>query len=200
MKTTFNHRRSLLLAATGGLLLSACDQQKKSYDFASIDITGAEYARGFSLKDGTGQVRSLAQFKDKIVVVFFGFVQCPDVCPTTMAELAEVKKLLGKNGDKLQVVFITVDPERDTPTVLGAYLAAFDPKAVGLIPAVGPELDSVVKEFKVFFKKVPGPTPTSYTVEHTTHGYVFDTQGKIRLVSRYGMGAKALAADIEQLL
>jgi protein SCO1 len=193
-------RRSLLLAAASAGLLVACDVKKQSFEFNSIDITGATYAQGFSLKDASGKVRTLADFKGRIVVVFFGFVQCPDVCPTTMAELAEVRKLLGKNGDKLQIVFVTVDPERDTPPVLSAYLAAFDQAAIGLIPSVGPELDQITKDFKIFFKKAPGPTPTSYTVEHTTHGYVFDAQGKIRLVSRYGMGAKALAADIEQLL
>jgi protein SCO1 len=196
-------RRHWLGAAALASLLTGCDKLgiggSNKPQFVSIDITGADYAQGFALSDYNGKPRSLAEFKGKVVVVFFGFVQCPDVCPTTLAELAEVKKLLGDKGEKLQTVFITVDPERDTPEVLKAYLGAFDANAVGLIPNAA-QLAQVSKDFKVYHRKEPGQTPTSYTVSHTTHAYIFDASGRIRLVSRYGSGAKALAGDVALLM
>ncbi len=131
--------------------------------------------------------------------MFFGFVQCPDVCPTTLTEMAEVKKLLGKDADRFQVIFVTVDPARDTPEVLKAYMGSFDSSFIALIPSEV-QLSTLAKDFKVFYKRAPGTTATSYTMEHTANGYVFDAQGKIRLVARYGMGAKALASDLKQLL
>ena len=167
--------------------------------FKSIDITGADYAQGFSLTDQRGQVRSLSDFKGKIVVVFFGYTQCPDVCPTSLNELAEAKRLLGKDGDKLQGVFITVDPERDTPELLQSYMTNFDATFVALVPT--PEqLAQVAKDYKVYYKKVDGKTPTSYTMDHSAGSYIYDTQGRIRLYSRYGAGAATLAADIQALL
>ena len=167
--------------------------------FKSIDITGADYAQGFRLTDQRGQVRSLSDFKGKIVVVFFGYTQCPDVCPTSLQELAEAKRLLGKDADKLQGVFITVDPARDTPELLQSYMTNFDPTFVALVPT--PEqLAQVAKDFKVYYKKVDGKTPTSYTMDHSAGSYIFDTQGRIRLYSRYGAGAATLAADIKALL
>jgi protein SCO1/2 len=167
--------------------------------FKSIDITGADYAQGFTLADQRGQVRSLSDFKGKVVVVFFGYTQCPDVCPTSLQELAEAKRLLGKDADKLQGVFITVDPARDTPELLQSYMTNFDPTFVALVPT--PEqLVQVAKDFKVYYKKVDGKTPTSYTMDHSAGSYIFDTQGRIRLYSRYGAGAATLAADIKALL
>jgi protein SCO1 len=204
-KSPLSTRRKLLAALSAIPLanLAACDKLGIStptkLQFASIDITGADYAKGFALKDASGQLRKLSDFSGKAVVVFFGFVQCPDVCPTTMAELAEVKKLLGPQGDKLQSVFVTVDPERDTPEVLRAYTQGFDANLIALIPSAA-ELEALAKDFKVYYKKVPGKTPTSYAMDHTAHGYVFDPAGRIRLVARYGIGAKALAADIKMLL
>jgi len=132
-------------------------------------------------------------------VVFFGYTQCPDVCPTTMTELVEVKRLLGANGDKLQAVFITVDPARDTAELLGAYVTNFDSNFVALIPKPE-ELVEVAKEFKIYYKKVEGKTPTSYTMEHSAGSYIFDGQGQVRLLSRYGIGAQAIAQDIAYLL
>ncbi len=199
--TSFLARRSQLLAALGAFALAACDQLHLGAkpQFASIDITGADYAKGFELPDANGVVRRLSEFNGRVVVVFFGFVQCPDVCPTTLAELAETKKLLGKQGAKLQTVFVTVDPERDTPAVLKAYMADFDADAIALIPSAQ-ALAALAKDFKVYYKKVAGSTPTSYSMDHSANGFVFDPQGRIRLVARYGMGAKALAKDIAQLL
>jgi protein SCO1 len=178
-------------------LLGACSETKPS--FASIDVTGADYAKDFELTDHNGQLRHLADFKGKIVVMFFGYTQCPDVCPTTMAELAEVKKLLGKDGDRLQGLFVTVDPARDTPEVLKAYMANFDPTFLALYTTPD-KLAELAKDYKVYYKKVDGSTPTSYTMDHSAGSYVYDTQGQLRLFTRYGSGPKVLAADIAQLL
>ncbi|MEI7466014.1 MAG: SCO family protein [Burkholderiales bacterium] len=167
--------------------------------FKGIDITGAEYARTLSLTDQNGQPRTLADFKGKVTVVFFGFTQCPDVCPTTMAELAQVKASLGKDRDRVQGVFVTVDPERDTAAVLKSYMSGFDPSFVALRGSPE-EIATAAKEFKVFFAKVPGKTEGSYSVDHTAGSYVFDARGRVRLFIRYGGGAEALAADLKTLL
>lgn len=180
-----------------GLNLSGCTESKPVFN--AVDLTGAEYARDFKLTDMNGQVRTLGDFKGKVVVVFFGYAQCPDVCPTTMTEMAQVKQKLGKDGDKLQVVFITVDPERDTPEIMKAYMGAFDPAFVALIPT--PEqLAAVAKDFKVYYKKVDGKTPTSYSMDHSAAQYIYDPQGRLRLYARYGAGVDPMVADIKALL
>lgn len=184
------------LAVAAGLL-TACSESKPQ--FASIDITGADYARDFALTDHNGQARSLKDFQGKVVVVFFGFTQCPDVCPTSMAELAEIKKMLGADGARLQGLFVTLDPERDTGAVLKAYMANFDPGFLALRPELE-KLPQLAKDFKIFYKKVEGKTPGSYTLDHSAGSYVYDTTGKVRLYSRYGSGAPALASDIRLLL
>lgn len=193
-------RRQAIRACAATLvacLLAACspDAQK----FKSIDITGADYAKGFALADHNGAQRTLADFKGKVVVVFFGFTQCPDVCPTALADLAEVKRLLGPQGDKLQGLFVSVDPERDTPEVLKAYMTNFDPGFLALRPTAE-QLPEVAKAFKIFYKKVEGPTPTSYTMEHSAGSYVFDPQGRVRLYTRQAVGAQGLAEDLALLL
>ena len=193
-------RRQAIRACAATLvacLLAACspDAQK----FKSIDITGADYAKGFALADHNGAQRTLADFKGKVVVVFFGFTQCPDVCPTALADLAEVKRLLGPQGDKLQGLFVSVDPERDTPEVLKAYMTNFDPGFLALRPTAE-QLPEVAKAFKIFYKKVEGPTPTSYTMEHSAGSYVFDPQGRVRLYTRQAVGAQGLADDITLLM
>ncbi|NMM13547.1 MAG: SCO family protein [Rhodoferax sp.] len=177
--------------------MTACSEPKPT--FSAIDITGADYARDFALTDHNGQPRSIKDFAGKVVVMFFGYTQCPDVCPTSMAELAEVKKLLGKDGERLQGLFVSIDPQRDTPEVLKAYMANFDPTFLALYTT--PEkLEALAKDYKVYYKKVDGKTPTSYTMDHSAGSYVYDTQGKLRLFTRYGSGAPALAADIKLLL
>jgi len=192
-------RRHVLsaLAVLSGSLLAACTESKPQ--FTSIDLTGADYAKDFQLPDANGQMRSLKDFSGKLVVLFFGFTQCPDVCPTTLAEIAQAKKLLGPDGDKLQGIFVTVDPQRDTPELLKAYMANFDPTFVALRGS--PEqLAAMAKDFKVYYKKVEGKTPTSYTMDHSAASYVYDTQGRLRLYARYGSGAQALASDLKLLL
>ena len=180
------------------VLLTACSPAEKP-QFKSIDLTGADYAKGFALPDQNGTPRTVKDFAGKVVVVFFGYTQCPDVCPTTMAELAQVKKLLGPDGDKFQAIFITVDPERDTPELLKAYMGNFDPIFLALRPPLA-ELPELAKSFKLYYKKVEGKTPGSYTMDHSAGSYVYDTQGRIRLYSRYGSGAEALASDIRLLM
>ena len=177
--------------------LSACSEPKPA--FKAVDITGADYAKELNLPDQNGQVRKLKDFSGKLVVVFFGYTQCPDVCPTTMQELAEVKRLLGPDGDKLQAVFVTVDPERDTTELLKAYVENFDASFVALRPTQE-QLPAIAKEFKIYFKRVEGKTPTSYTMDHSAGSYTFDTQGRVRLFNRYGMGSQALADDFKLLL
>jgi len=185
------------LAATAAVTLAACSESKPQYK--GIDLTGADYARDFQLADHNGQPRTLKDFRGKLVVMFFGYTQCPDVCPTSMTELAEAKRLLGPAGDKVQGLFVTVDPERDTPEVLKAYMANFDPTFLAL-RGTPEELAAMAKEYKVYFKKAEGKTPTSYTMDHSAASYVYDTQGRLRLYTRYGSGAPALASDLKLLL
>jgi protein SCO1/2 len=185
------------LAAAAGVNLAACTESRPSFN--AVDITGADYAKDFSLTDADGKLRTLADFKGKVVVLFFGYAQCPDVCPTTMSEMAQVKQQLGADGDKLQVLFVTVDPERDTPAVMKAYMGAFDPAFVALIPT--PEqLPALAKDFKAYYKKVEGKTPTSYSMDHSAASFVYDTEGRLRLYARYGAGVPAMVSDLKALL
>jgi protein SCO1/2 len=192
------------LALLCGAGLSGCNDAGSARSgaapaFHGVDITGAEYARTLSLTDQHGQPRTLADFKGKVTLVFFGFTQCPDVCPATMAELAQVKTRLGADGNRVQGVFVTLDPERDTPELLKAYMAGFDPSFIALRGTLE-QTAAAAKEFKVFYAKVPGKSPGSYSLDHTAGSYVFDTQGKVRLFVRYGSGPDALAADLKVLL
>ena len=177
--------------------LAACSDKK--LEFKGVDITGADYAQNFKLEDQFGKTRTIADFKGKAVVIFFGFTQCPDVCPTAMADLAEVKKLLGKDGEKMQGIFISLDPERDTAPVLKAYMENFDPTFIALRGSLE-QTAEVAKHFKIFYKKVEGRTASSYTLDHSAGSYAFDPQGQIRLYNRYGGGPKPLAEDIALLL
>ncbi len=199
-------RRTLLLAGLAGLSLAACEQKAASNGpgaaaakFNAVDITGATYARKLSMTDFNGKPFELKQFKGKVLFVFFGFTQCPDVCPTTMAELAEVRRRLGADGSRVQGVFVSVDPERDSADVLKAYLQGMDPSFIGLRGSLD-QTEAVAREFKVFYQKVPTKSGASYTMDHTAGAFVFDTDGQVRLFVRYGMGVDALTADIRQLL
>ncbi|MCV2359757.1 SCO family protein [Paucibacter sp. TC2R-5] len=205
MKKVIGISRNLGLAAllTISLGLTACDQlgfgSNAKPTFQGVDLTGAEYARSLNMSDQDGRSRSLAEFKGKIPVVFFGYTQCPDVCPTTLAELAEVKRSLGADGERVQGIFVTIDPERDSAALLKAYVASFDPSFIALRGS-DEQTKAVAKEFKVYFAKVAGKTPESYTMDHTAASFIFDTQGRVRVFSRYGSGASALANDIKLLL
>ena len=194
----FTRRLTLAALLCTGALLGACSPSAKP-SFHSIDITGADYSTELNLPDADGKERHLSDFKGKIAVVFFGYTQCPDVCPTTMLELAQVKKALGADGARIQGIFVTVDPERDTPALLKAYMANFDPSFIAL-RGTPDEIKAVAKNFKVFYAQVPGKTPSTYTVDHTAGSYVFDTQGHVRLFTHYGSGADALTSDLKVLL
>jgi protein SCO1/2 len=190
----------ILVAAALALSVSGCDKLPgKQASFQNTDVTGMDYAKGFSLTDHTGKPRTLADYKGKVVLVFFGYTQCPDVCPTTMAEMAAVMQKLGPQADQVQVLFITLDPERDTPSLLASYVPAFDKRFVGLY-GTPEQTAKVARDFKVFYSKVPGKEPGSYTIDHTAGTYAYDREGRVRLFIRHGSGADAVVHDIRQLL
>ncbi|WP_300454073.1 SCO family protein [Accumulibacter sp.] len=178
------------------LLLAGCT---KPPAFTSTDITGSEWGKDFALSDAQGQLRRLADFKGKAVVVFFGYTQCPDVCPTTLSSMREVLTLLGEDAKRVQVIFVTLDPARDTPQVLAAYVTAFNPGFIGL-HADDATTAALAREFKVFYAKQAGSTADSYSIDHSTSSYVFDPQGRLRLLVRHGESPDRVAADLKLLL
>lgn len=178
--------------------LAACDGGKPS--FKNTDITGADYAKDFALTDHTGKPRSLADYKGKVVSIFFGYTNCPDVCPTTLAEMKSVLDKLGPaDAKRVQVLFVTIDPERDTQALLAQYVPAFDPSFVGLYGDLE-ATQFVAKNYKVFFQKVKGKTPGSYTMDHSAGSYVYDPRGKLRLFVRHGQPLDGLVSDFKLLL
>ena len=180
------------------VMLAACSPKP---EFKNIDITGsAAFGKDFSLVDPDGKARTLADFKGKVVVMFFGYTQCPDICPTTLTEMQQVMTLLGPQSDKVQVLFVTVDPARDTATILKQYVPAFDPRFLGLRPADDAALEKVTKDFKIYYKKVPGSSPGSYTMDHTAGSYAFDPEGRLRLYIKHAQGPETLAHDLKELL
>lgn len=182
------------------LMASGCDKlANKAPSFHATDITGVDYGKGFALTDHTGKPRTLADFKGKLVVMFFGYTQCPDVCPTTMADMATVMKELGPAANDVQVLFVTVDPERDTQELLSHYVPAFDPSFIGLRGDAAATA-KVAKEFKIFYAKSAGADPASYTVDHTAGTYVLDRQGHLRLFIRHAQSPALIAHDLRQLL
>jgi protein SCO1/2 len=194
-------RRRLLSGVAGVMALGGCDRisgQGAKPTLHFTDITGAEFARKLELPDVDGQPRTLADWKGKVTVVFFGYTQCPDVCPTTMAELAQIRNLMGADGDKLQTVFVTIDPERDTPEILKAYVANFGP-GVAALRGNAEQTAAAAKEFKVFYAKVGGKSPGSYSMDHSAASFVFDPSGRVRLYVPYGGDPKVLATDIKTL-
>jgi protein SCO1/2 len=187
--------RLLLLLAVAAL--AACEPAATRFN--NVDITGASYAKDFRLTDSKGQPRSLADFRGKVVVLFFGYTQCPDVCPTTMADMAEVRRRLGADGERLQVIFVTLDPDRDTPEVLSQYVPAFDPTFIAL-RGDRDATAATARDFKVFYQKVPGRSETSYTIDHTAGSYVFDREGRVRLFLRHAGGVDPIVEDLRKLL
>jgi len=180
------------------LILTACSPKP---EFKNIDITGGTaFGKDFSLVDPDGKVRTLADFKGKVVVVFFGYTQCPDVCPTTLTEMQQVMTILGPQSDKVQVLFVTVDPQRDTAAILKQYVPAFDSRFLGLSPADDAALEKVAKDFKIYYKKVPGVSSGSYTMDHTAGSYAFDPDGRLRLYIKHAQGPETLAHDLKELL
>lgn len=166
---------------------------------SAADITRATCCKDFRLTDHNGQARTISDFRGKVVVMFFGFTQCPDVCPTTFLDIQAVLKKLGADAKRVQVLFVTLDPERDTPALLSQYVGSFDPSFLGLYGDTSTTA-ATAKEFRVFYKKQPGSTPSSYTLDHSVGSYVFDTNGKIRLFVAYGQKPERLISDIQVLL
>ena len=198
LSTLFTHLARILMVSLLASALVACSPKQS---FKNVDITGSKaFGTDFSLLDPDGKVRTLADFKGKAVVVFFGYTQCPDVCPTTLTEMQQVMTLLGPKADKVQVLFVTVDPERDSASILKQYVPAFDSRFLGLRPADEAGLEKVAKDFKIYYKKVPGMTPGSYTIDHTAGSYAFDPQGQLRLYIKHAQGAQTLAQDLKELL
>lgn len=188
----------ILMLSLFGLAILACSPKPS---FKNIDITGGKaFGNDFSLLDPDGKVRSLSDFKGKVVVVFFGYTQCPDVCPTTLTEMQQVMTLLGPQADKVQVLFVTVDPDRDTAAILKQYVPAFDSRFLGLRPADEAALEKVAKDFKIYYKKVPGSSAGSYTIDHTAGSYAFDPEGRLRLYIKHAQGPETLAHDLKELL
>ena len=189
-------RRAFLVFSVA--VLVACDAKPPPAQFKNVDVSGAAYARDFALVDQHGQRRTLADFKGKVVVVFFGYTQCPDVCPTTMSELAAVKTALGPAGDRLQGIFVSVDPERDTAAALKDYMSGFDASFIAL-RGTPEETLATAKEYKVYFAKVPTKSG-GYLMDHSAGSYVYDPSGRVRLFVRYGGSAADLTADVKTLL
>ena len=180
------------------MILMACSPKP---EFKNVDITGSTaFGKDFSLIDPDGKVRTLADFKGKAVVMFFGYTQCPDVCPTTLTEMQQVMTLLGPKSDKVQVLFVTVDPDRDTAAILKQYVPSFDSRFLGLRPADEAALEKVTKDFKIYYKKVPGNSPGSYTIDHSAGSYAFDPEGRLRLYIKHAQGPETLAHDLKELL
>ena len=180
------------------MILMACSPKP---EFKNVDITGSTaFGKDFSLLDPDGKVRTLADFKGKAVVMFFGYTQCPDVCPTTLTEMQQVMTLLGPKSDKVQVLFVTVDPDRDTAAILKQYVPSFDSRFLGLRPADEAALEKVTKDFKIYYKKVPGNSPGSYTMDHSAGSYAFDPEGRLRLYIKHAQGPETLAHDLKELL
>lgn len=188
-------RHALWLLLLG--LCAACGQQKTT--FRHTDLTGLDYAKNFALTDHNGMPRTLADFKGKAVVVFFGYTQCPDVCPTTLSELAQVMQQLGPLASKVQVLFITLDPERDTRPILSQYVPAFHRDFLALMGDAAATAKTA-QEFRVVYQKVPGKQPGSYSIDHTAASFVYDPQGRIRLFVRNGQGPEPLVHDLKLLL
>jgi protein SCO1/2 len=188
--------RCFLALFACAVLLCACD---KAPDFKNLDITGnKQFGSDFSLPDTTGKTRTLADFKGKAVVLFFGYTHCPDVCPTTLAELSQALQQLGDKSKDVQVLMVTVDPARDTPDLLGQYVKAFNPSYIALRPDDA-QLQKVAKDFRVYYAKAAGKTPADYTMDHTAASYVFDKDGKLRLFARDGQGVEPWVHDLKLL-
>jgi len=188
----------VLAFAVCALALASCTRSGGP-QFQSSDVPGSSFGREFALRDPDGKERTLADFRGKAVVVFFGYTQCPDVCPTTLAALAEAMKQLGPDADRVQVIFITVDPDRDTADLLSKYVPAFDRRFLGL-RGNAEETERTAKEFKILYQKQPGASPGSYTMDHSAGTFIFDPQGRLRLYVGVAQGPDVFAHDIRELL
>ena len=197
--TFFKYLLRLLLAGLAMAPLHGCKQPEAAQSFKSTNVTGIDSGKDFRLTDHLGQLRTLSDFKGKIVVLFFGYTHCPEACPNTLTELALVMKRLGPDADKVQVLFITLDPERDTQAILAQFVPSFNPKFIGLYGTPA-QIAETAKEYRLFYSKEPGKSPGNYTLDHSVGTYIYDQSGRLRLHAAYGQGVDALVHDIKLLL
>lgn len=194
--------KGLILLAAMLAALVACGRSEPPApepEFLATDVTGAPWGRDFKLTDHTGKARMLADFRGKVVAMFFGYTHCPDVCPTTLSDFAMAIRELGADGEKVQVLFVTVDPERDTPELLARYVPSFNPTFLGMYTDAA-SLAELAREFKVVYQKSSVKGPVDYLIDHSAGTYVFDAQGRLRLHIAYGTGPEAIARDLRTLL
>jgi protein SCO1/2 len=190
---------AVLFACAVAFSLNGCKPSATAPTYKATDIAGIDSGKTFRLNDHSGQPRTLSDFKGKIVVLFFGYTHCPEACPNTLMELARAMKRLGPDAEKVQVLFVTLDPERDTPALLAQYVPAFHPSFIGLYGTPQQTIETA-KEYRIFYNKVAGGSPANYTIDHSLGAHIYDRSGKLRLLSSYGMGADDLAHDIKRLL
>jgi protein SCO1/2 len=195
----FNTGFVALLLLVLVIAITGCGEKNSAQKFNAIDITGADFGKDFKLTDHTGKPRTLADFKGKVVVIFFGYTNCPDVCPTTMSDLNQAMKLLGKDASRVKVLFVTVDPERDTQALLAKYVPAFNPDFIGLYGEAATTAKTA-KDFRIFYQKNKPDSNGNYSVDHSAGTYVFDPDGKLRLFMKYGEGVESIAHDLRELL
>ncbi|NYT62930.1 SCO family protein [Alcaligenaceae bacterium] len=199
----FSSRRRILLTATAAVTLSAfmvgCSKKEQELAFQGSDISGTKLGRDLEMQDGSGKLRTLADYKGKVLLVFFGYTQCPDVCPTAMAELSQTVELLGDDAAKVQVIMISVDPARDTPEILSAYVTAFNPSFVGLT-GTPEQLSKTAKSFKAYYAKSSGGTADQYGMDHASSFYILDQQGEARVLVSGNASAQDIADDVKLLL
>lgn len=188
----------VFLSIVVALFLAACSTDNPP-EFLGTDLSDTGYGSALSMTDTTGQLRTMEDFSGKVTIVFFGFTQCPDICPTALAEMAHTLDILDDDANDVQVVMITVDPERDTPEVLEAYVQAFDTRFMGLTGSAD-QLAKTAKSFKVHYAKVPEDATDNYTMDHSASFYVFDRQGEARILISGDAPADEIASDIRQLL
>lgn len=187
----------LLILATG--LLAGCDTAQTHLKFNATELIDPQFARDFELRDPSGQIRRLADWRGKVVLIFFGYTQCPDVCPTALNRAAAVMERMGTDANRVQVLFVTVDPARDTPELLAEYVPAFHPSFLGLYASLE-DTPKMAKEFKVFYKMNPGKTPSTYTIDHSVTTFAYDPTGKLRLAIGHDATPEAVTQDIKTLL
>lgn len=201
MLDTVNLKRlpSFFLIGLAVFFLYGCNFPEAAQPFKSTNVTGIETGKDFRLTDHHGQVRTLADFRGKVVIMFFGYTHCPDICPTTLSDLSQAMRMLGPDANKVQVLFVTVDPERDTQELLAQYVPAFNPTFIGLY-GTPEQTAATATEFRLFYSKQPGSSPENYTVDHSVGTYIYDRSGKLRLRTNYGQGVDALVHDIKLLL
>lgn len=179
--------------------LAGCQPAAQSPVFQATDISGAGFARDFRLTDHNGRIRTLADFKGKVVAIFFGYTHCPDVCPTTLSDFAAALKQLGRQAERVQVIFVTLDPQRDTPAILKQYVPAFNPDFLGMYTDAD-TLKQLAKDYKIVYQRTSVKAADDYLIDHSAGTYIYDPAGNLRLLMPYGSSPEAITHDLRILL